>query len=51
MKLVFVGIDIVLEVDFDVVVHLVINILAKAGTDDRNTLFRLAWNYQKFMKV
>ncbi len=41
MKLVFLGINIVLEVDFDIFVHLGVNILTKAGTDDGNALFGL----------
>lgn len=40
MKLILLGVNIILQVDFDLVVHFVINVLAQETADDRDTLIR-----------
>lgn len=47
MELILFGIDIVLQIDFDIVVHLCVNVLAQEAADDGDALPYVSLNERK----
>lgn len=42
MELILIGVNIILQIDFDVFVHLGVDVLAQEATDNRDTLLHIS---------